>query len=176
MCEDEQEQRVRKELEAHYFRSDLIVFKNFNMFRSSDLFMVITMMYISMQLFFDLHPAVYFAYVQAAVVCASDPFGMLTSVHVHICVWCVVCDCRQAVLWRCIHSFGLGYILYCQSCDNDFVRSYLERGSTLQDAFDNWKKYVSASAIKMRVLTPSKVHICRTILTDVPIVGFTTFR
>jgi hypothetical protein len=94
MCEDEQEQRVRKELEAHYFRSDLIVFKNFNMFRSSDLFMVITMMYISMQLFFDLHPAVYFAYVQAAVVCASDPFGMLTSVHVHICVWCVIVDKR----------------------------------------------------------------------------------
>jgi len=63
-----------------------------------------------------------------------------------------------------VHSFGLGYILYCQSVDGDFVRSYLERGCTIQEAFDNWKKYtrsLSLSLVHAAIeidLMPSMLH------------------
>lgn len=47
----------------------------------------------------------------------------------------------QAVVWRCIHSFGLGYILYRQSFDKGWIATYFEKGYTKQQAFRNWKKY-----------------------------------
>jgi len=45
----------------------------------------------------------------------------------------------QALAWRIFHTVGLGYILYKQSHDKKWISSYLRRGSTKQEAFENWK-------------------------------------
>eukprot|EP01104_Vermistella_antarctica_P009439 TRINITY_DN242_c1_g1_i1.p1 TRINITY_DN242_c1_g1~~TRINITY_DN242_c1_g1_i1.p1 ORF type:complete len:800 (-),score=263.30 TRINITY_DN242_c1_g1_i1:68-2323(-) len=95
-----------------YFRRDLIVFKNFNPFRSSDLFILVIICYVVFLFFLDLHPAVYVAH---------------------------------AILWRLVHSFGLGLVLHFQSLDNDWIRAYLERGLTKQEAFENWKRVYNMS-------------------------------
>jgi hypothetical protein len=47
------------------------------------------------------------------------------------------------VVWRCVHSFGLGYILYRQSFDKGWIATYFEKGYTKRQAFRNWKKYAT---------------------------------
>jgi len=95
-----------------YFRKDLIVFYNFNILRSSDIFMIVIILYCFMTIFFDIHPAFYIG---------------------------------QVVAWRIAHSFGLGYILQCQSQDKKWILYYFNKGYTKQEAFDNWKRVYNLS-------------------------------
>lgn len=102
-----QEEDVLNDAESAYFRKDLIVFKNFNYFRSSDLFTVVTMFYILIQALSDQPGWVFFL---------------------------------QALAWRAAYNGGLGYVLFRQSQNNNFVRHFLERGATKVMAFENWKR------------------------------------
>lgn len=95
-----------------YFRRDLIIFKNFDPWRSSDIFMVLIIAYSSVLTFCNLNPAFYVI---------------------------------QVILWRAFHSFGLGYILHKQSNNKLWVLSFLKRGATKQEAFENWKRIYNLS-------------------------------
>jgi len=91
-----------------YFRRDMIVFKNINPGRSSDLCLMILLGYTILQCFFGL--PLYFFVV-------------------------------QVLFWRLFYTAGLlGYILYKQDRDQDYVRLFLARGATKKDAFENWKR------------------------------------
>jgi len=103
-----------EKLKNGYFRKDMIVFKNFNISRSSDLFLVILITYTVLQLFFNL-PVWYFII--------------------------------QTIIWRLFYSFGLGYILYCQDKDQNYVQQFLSRGASKKDAFENWKRIRNMSLI-----------------------------
>lgn len=131
MLEDPDTQTVLYGTKAGYFRKDLIVFYNFNPLRSSDIFMLLIMLYSVMTVFMDLHPIFYIV---------------------------------QAVIWRCVHSFGLGYILYCQSFDKGWIATYFEKGYTKQQAFRNWKKIFNLSL----TMTWVSFFCCAYRLADVP--------
>jgi hypothetical protein len=60
----EEQKKTKEFLHATgYFRKDLIVFKNFNIFRSSDIFMVLILAYNLILYFINLNPLFYVAYV-----------------------------------------------------------------------------------------------------------------
>jgi len=100
--------------QSGYFRRDMIIFKNFNYLRASDLFTVVILFYTILQYFFDL----------------GDIFFII-----------------QTIAWRLFYSCGLGYILYRQSKDNNFIRHFLKRGATKHDAFENWKRIRNLSIV-----------------------------
>ncbi|KAL6069572.1 Phosphatidylethanolamine N-methyltransferase, variant 2 [Balamuthia mandrillaris] len=95
-----------------YFRKDLIVFKNFDPLRSSDIFMGVIILYSFILLFFNIHYMFF------------------------IC---------QVIVWRLIHSFGLGYILYRQSKNKEWIATFFAHGFTKQEAFENWKRIYNLS-------------------------------
>lgn len=70
----------------------------------------------------------------------------------------------QAVVWRCVHSFGLGYILYRQSFDKGWIATYFEKGYTKRQAFRNWKKLFNLSL----TMTWVSFFCCAYKLADVP--------
>eukprot|EP01087_Luapelamoeba_hula_P001905 TRINITY_DN116_c3_g1_i1.p1 TRINITY_DN116_c3_g1~~TRINITY_DN116_c3_g1_i1.p1 ORF type:complete len:654 (+),score=64.73 TRINITY_DN116_c3_g1_i1:81-2042(+) len=109
---DPKRQTILYDKSTGYFRKDLIVFYNFNIMRSADMFMLVIIIYCVITLFVDLSPVFYII---------------------------------QMLAWRCIHSFGLGYILYSQSEDNGWMRSYFNKGFTKQEAFENWKRLYNLS-------------------------------
>ncbi|KAI8394286.1 phospholipid methyltransferase-domain-containing protein [Radiomyces spectabilis] len=115
---------------ANYFRRDLIVFKNFDLARSTDLVFAMVMSY-SLLLTFLL-PG------KAGVVFAF----------------------AQALFWRIFHSYGLGFLLHAQSKDKFFTRHFVKWGGGVQEAFQNWKSiynlslcmtYVSFAAVCWKV-------------------------
>lgn len=104
---DPEVERVLYNSSNGYFRRDLIVFKNFNYGRSSDLCLMIVLFYTIIQIFFGLP------------------------------LWFFVV---QLISWRLFYTLGLGYILYRQDSNQNYVRLFLSRGATKQDAFENWKR------------------------------------
>lgn len=52
---------------------------------------------------------------------------------------------RQAVVWRCLHSFFLGYVLQQQSKKRAWTRHYEEVGRTPQEAFHSFKALYNIS-------------------------------
>jgi len=53
----------------------------------------------------------------------------------------------QVIVWRCIHSFGLGFILYLQSNENWWTNHFVRRGYDKRFAFENWKKIFNLSLV-----------------------------
>jgi len=53
----------------------------------------------------------------------------------------------QVLIWRCIHSFGLGYILYLQSTTKWWTNHYDRRGYDKRNAFENWKRIYNLSLV-----------------------------
>ena len=104
---DPEVEKVLYDSSNGYFRRDLVVFKNINLGRSSDLCLVILITYTSLQYFFN------------------------------VPLWVFV---FQVIAWRLFYSAGLGYILYRQDRNQNYVRLFLERGATKKDAFENWKR------------------------------------
>lgn len=95
---------------AHYFRRDLIVFKNFDLCQSSDLAAGLVMVYATI-----------------------TPFIVRGKLGIFYAVF-------QALLWRIFHSAGLGWLLYAQSKNKFFTRHFVKWGGGAQDAFQNWKR------------------------------------
>eukprot|EP01100_Stratorugosa_tubuloviscum_P000169 TRINITY_DN1036_c1_g3_i1.p1 TRINITY_DN1036_c1_g3~~TRINITY_DN1036_c1_g3_i1.p1 ORF type:complete len:701 (-),score=249.82 TRINITY_DN1036_c1_g3_i1:108-2210(-) len=110
--QDPQRQCILYDKQTGYFRRDLIVFKNFTLWRASDFFMLLIIVYSVIPLIFiDISPTFYVI---------------------------------QVILWRLFHSFGLGYILWRQTKDSNWIKNYLNY-ETKQQAFDNWKQILNFS-------------------------------
>ncbi|KAL1922139.1 uncharacterized protein VTP21DRAFT_10781 [Calcarisporiella thermophila] len=93
-----------------YFRRDLIVFKNFDWWRSTDLFVAMIIFY-------------------STVI----PLFLMRGSQ----AWLFVIG--QALFWRIFHSYILGAVLLVQSRSKHFTKHYIKYGFTPQDAFQNWK-------------------------------------
>ncbi|KAG0168996.1 phosphatidylethanolamine N-methyltransferase [Apophysomyces sp. BC1034] len=100
---------------ATYFRRDLIVFKNFDLCRSTDLVSAFVMFY-------------------ALVLPLLIP-GKLG----------VVFAVLQALLWRIFHTCGLGWLLRAQSANKFLTRHFVKWGGGAQEAFKNWKSLFNLS-------------------------------
>lgn len=105
------DQAANRHFYSNYFRRDLIVFKNFDLFRSSDFASLLVMFYA--------------AYVPLFAMSGSN--GVTFSV-------------AQALVWRVFHSYVLGALLHRQSTDKFITRHFLKWGGVVQDAYNNWKR------------------------------------
>jgi phosphatidylethanolamine N-methyltransferase len=101
---------ARRHNDVTYFRRDLIVFKNFDLYRSNDL--------------------------AAAIIIISS---IITPLLVHGKSGIIYAVC-QTLFWRIFHSYGLGWLLRAQSDRKLFTRHYIKWGSGVNEAFHNWKK------------------------------------
>lgn len=93
-----------------FFRRDLIVFKNFDLYQSSDLAAGLVMVY-----------------------AAITPFLVRGKLGIVYTVF-------QVFFWRIFHSVGLGCLLYAQSRNKFFTRHFVKWGGGVQEAFQNWKR------------------------------------
>ncbi|GAA5966197.1 hypothetical protein JCM3765_006085 [Sporobolomyces pararoseus] len=119
----------RHDLDNVYFRKDLLIFKNFDAFRTRDLLFGLLLFY--------------------SVVPWFLPTSFLTSSTTSTIVLLSV----NALLWRLFHTVILGLALKKQSEKNWIVRHFLkhyhyeERGQAIKDAWENWKILYNSSLI-----------------------------
>jgi phosphatidylethanolamine N-methyltransferase len=97
-----------------YFRRDLIVFKNFDFFRSGDFFL---------------------GYCFVSMILFALPMPNWTGIVLPS--WLFIAQC---VIWRIVHTYALGFILRYQSNSKAWTRHFIKFGGTNRDAFFHWKK------------------------------------
>ncbi|KAF9542338.1 phosphatidylethanolamine N-methyltransferase [Mortierella hygrophila] len=107
-----------KDMYSTYFRRDLIVFKNFDIFRSTDIFTALIIVY---------------ATVVPLLISNMGP-SFITFVIV-----------IQALVWRIFHSYVLGAVLRMQSVNKFYTKHFIKHGGTVQDAFQSWKSIFNLS-------------------------------
>ncbi|KAF9932021.1 phosphatidylethanolamine N-methyltransferase [Linnemannia zychae] len=107
-----------KDMYSTYFRRDLIVFKNFDIFRSNDIFVALIIIY-------------------ATIV----PL-LISNMGTSIITFTIVI---QALLWRVFHSYVLGSVLRMQSINKFYTKHFIKHGGTVQDAFQSWKSIFNLS-------------------------------
>ncbi|KAJ3154184.1 phosphatidylethanolamine N-methyltransferase [Geranomyces michiganensis] len=95
-----------------YFGRDLVVFKNLDWFRATDLQTVVLASYTIIAAF------------------------MIGPIDRPWKFWFYV---GQTLAWRVIHTYGLGAILYLQSNHRVWNRHFIKHGETTKDAFQSWK-------------------------------------
>ncbi|CAG8471715.1 2511_t:CDS:2 [Ambispora gerdemannii] len=101
-----------------HFRHDLIVFKNFDLLRSTDLFLVFIIFYsVVVPLF---------------IAGASE----------NVVKFFVIVQC---LAWRVFHTYGLGAVLSLQSREKALTKHYIKYGGSVGDAFSNWKNVYNLS-------------------------------
>ncbi|EPB87815.1 hypothetical protein HMPREF1544_05344 [Mucor circinelloides 1006PhL] len=91
------------------YTRDLIVFKNFDLFRATDFVAAMLM-----------------AYAIITPLLIPGKIGVAISIV-------------QAFFWRALHSLGNGAILRSQSNNKFFTRHFIKWGGSVQEAFQNWK-------------------------------------
>lgn len=124
---------TRQDLDNRYFRRELILFHNFDAFRSRDFAVALVVFYTI-----------------CAMVLPADMSGGSHLILVTI----------NALAWRCFHSFGLGMALRWQSERKWLVRHFLKRyhydidhssqleaSGGVEEAFANWKATYNLSLI-----------------------------
>ncbi|KAF9115384.1 phosphatidylethanolamine N-methyltransferase [Mortierella sp. AM989] len=107
-----------KDVYSTYFRRDLIVFKNFDIFRSNDIFVALI---------------IFYATVVPLLISNTGP-RFLTFMMV-----------LQALAWRVFHSYILGAVLKQQSDNKFYTKHFIKHGGTVQDAFQSWKSIFNLS-------------------------------
>ncbi|KAF9414265.1 phosphatidylethanolamine N-methyltransferase [Podila epigama] len=107
-----------KDMYNTYFRRDLIVFKNFDIFRSTDIFVVLI---------------IFYATIAPLLISNTGP----SFINFMIVL--------QAFVWRVFHSFVLGTVLRQQSLNKFYTKHFIKHGGTIQDAFQSWKSIFNLS-------------------------------
>ncbi|KAF9899776.1 phosphatidylethanolamine N-methyltransferase, partial [Lobosporangium transversale] len=107
-----------KDMYNTYFRRDLIVFKNFDIFRSNDIFVALI---------------IFYATIVPLLISNTGP-RFLTFMMV-----------IQALMWRVFHSYVLGAVLKRQSDSKFYTKHFIKHGGTVQDAFQSWKSIFNLS-------------------------------
>jgi phosphatidylethanolamine N-methyltransferase len=100
---------------SYHFRRDLIVLKNFDPFRSNDLFVIFIITYA--------------AIVPLFIASASD----------NVIKFFLIAQC---LAWRIFHSYVLGGVLLYQSKNKFLTKHYIKFGGNVNEAFSNWKRCV----------------------------------
>ncbi|KAI8870875.1 hypothetical protein GQ42DRAFT_121624 [Ramicandelaber brevisporus] len=131
-----------KQLDVYntYFRRDLIVFKNFDICRFTDLSLLLLLVY---------------AFAVPLVL-----FVMFSGAYPVIGVTFKVFALLQAVVWIGVRYGVIGLILHKQSKSKQWTRVFIKNGWSTRDAFDNWKSLYNlalamtyASALLVALLT-----------------------
>ncbi|KAG0024359.1 phosphatidylethanolamine N-methyltransferase [Podila clonocystis] len=107
-----------KDMYSTYFRRDLIVFKNFDIFRSTDVFVALIIFYATV----------------VPLLISNTGASFITFMIV-----------IQALLWRVFHSYVLGAVLRQQSLNKFYTKHFIKHGGTVQDAFQSWKSIFNLS-------------------------------
>ncbi|KAF9927492.1 phosphatidylethanolamine N-methyltransferase [Linnemannia zychae] len=107
-----------KDMYNTYFRRDLIVFKNFDIFRSNDVFVALI---------------IFYATVVPLLISNTGPRFMTFMMVI------------QALVWRIFHSYVLGAVLKQQSINKFYTKHFIKHGGTVQDAFQSWKSIFNLS-------------------------------
>ncbi|KAJ3218413.1 phosphatidylethanolamine N-methyltransferase [Dinochytrium kinnereticum] len=108
-----QDTRHDKKILQNYFQRDLIILRNFDWFRSSDLFTVGIWIY-----------------------------TLITAIMVgpiEESPWKLYFYVGQAVFWRFTYNWVLGLILHLQSTSKFWSRHFIKYGETTKEAFQQWK-------------------------------------
>ncbi|KAI9471424.1 phospholipid methyltransferase-domain-containing protein [Zychaea mexicana] len=109
------DKNATRDFYSYYFRRDLIVFKNFDLCRSTDLASAVLMFY---------------SLITPLII--GGEAGVAFAVG-------------QAVFWRIFHSYGLGALLRAQSQNKLFTRHFVKWGGGVEQAFANWKSIYNLS-------------------------------
>ncbi|KAI7880063.1 hypothetical protein K492DRAFT_130620 [Lichtheimia hyalospora FSU 10163] len=109
------DQQATRDFYSSYFRRDLIVFKNFDLCRSTDLASAVLMIY---------------SVITPLII--GGKMGTAFAV-------------AQAVFWRIFHTYGLGALLHAQSERKWFTRHFVKWGGGVDQAFQNWKSIYNLS-------------------------------
>ncbi|KAG0262475.1 phosphatidylethanolamine N-methyltransferase [Actinomortierella ambigua] len=107
-----------KDMYNTYFRRDLIVFKNFDIYRSTDMFVALIIFYATV----------------APLLFSNAGPRLITFVLV-----------VQALIWRIFHSYILGAVLHQQSVSKFYTKHFIKHGGTVHDAFQSWKSIFNLS-------------------------------
>ncbi|KAG0230313.1 phosphatidylethanolamine N-methyltransferase [Actinomortierella wolfii] len=107
-----------KDMYNTYFRRDLIVFKNFDIYRSTDVFVALIIFYATV----------------APLLFSNAGPRLITFVLV-----------VQALIWRIFHSYVLGAVLHQQSVSKFYTKHFIKHGGTVHDAFQSWKSIFNLS-------------------------------
>ncbi|KAG0361845.1 phospholipid methyltransferase-domain-containing protein [Gamsiella multidivaricata] len=107
-----------KDMYNTYFRRDLIVFKNFDIYRSNDIFVALIIFYATI----------------VPLLVSNTGSRFLTFMMV-----------IQALVWRIFHSYALGAVLKQQSDNKFYTKHFIKHGGTVQDAFQSWKSIFNLS-------------------------------
>ncbi|KAF9974907.1 phosphatidylethanolamine N-methyltransferase [Actinomortierella ambigua] len=107
-----------KDMYNTYFRRDLIVFKNFDIYRSTDVFVALIIFYATV----------------APLLFSNAGPRLITFVLV-----------VQALIWRVFHSYVLGAVLHQQSVSKFYTKHFIKHGGTVHDAFQSWKSIFNLS-------------------------------
>ncbi|ORY07709.1 hypothetical protein K493DRAFT_201788 [Basidiobolus meristosporus CBS 931.73] len=112
------DQYAARDIHNSYFRRDLIVFKNFDLFRSTDLFIVLIILY------------------------GGVFVPLLANGGERVFTWFLVVQCFA---WRLIHNYVLGAVLHFQSTSKFWTKHFIKYGGTNRDAFESWKSIYNLS-------------------------------
>ncbi|KAG0332939.1 phosphatidylethanolamine N-methyltransferase [Podila humilis] len=107
-----------KDVYNTYFRRDLIVFKNFDIFRSNDIFVALI---------------IFYATLVPLLISNTGPRFLTFMIVI------------QALIWRIFHSYVLGSVLKQQSDNKFYTKHFIKHGGTAQDAFQSWKSIFNLS-------------------------------
>jgi len=107
-----------KDMYNTYFRRDLIVFKNFDIFRSNDIFVALI---------------IFYATLVPLLISNTGPRFLTFMIVI------------QALIWRIFHSYILGAVLKQQSDKKFYTKHFIKHGGTAQDAFQSWKSIFNLS-------------------------------
>lgn len=107
-----------KDMYNTYFRRDLIVFKNFDIFRSNDIFVALI---------------IFYATLVPLLISNTGPRFLTFMIVI------------QALIWRIFHSYILGAVLKQQSDRKFYTKHFIKHGGTAQDAFQSWKSIFNLS-------------------------------
>ncbi|KAI5984623.1 phospholipid methyltransferase-domain-containing protein [Pisolithus albus] len=120
------QQVSQHDLHHKYFRRDVVILQNIDFLRSSDVMLVLLIVYLGV----------------ASCLPILSHRTTLVLHFVHACVWCT------------FHSFGLGLLLRAQSRSKFIVRHFLKNyhyppndngDGAVQEAFTNWKAIYNMS-------------------------------
>ncbi|RKO87118.1 phospholipid methyltransferase-domain-containing protein, partial [Blyttiomyces helicus] len=108
-----------------YFHMDLLVFRNLDWFRSTDLQTVLIVGY---------------------TVLVAFLIGPIPE-DKHWNSWKFWFFIGQAFFWRVFHTYGLGLVLYLQSNFKFWNRHFIKYGESLREGFQHWKVIYNTSQI-----------------------------